>query len=161
MKRRTALTLMVAVSLLLIITVSIQAGGKSGQVVRVTSTVKAYQELTEIRPVSVNLEQVKAQLKNGNPVIINNVGQTRITSNVNWNLNLSIVEKSGYDVYVKPSGISSFSSQWIKVNSNDNLLKGHRGSYLVSWDVMIVPVANHYPHTNQLLLQISLSPVTT
>ncbi|NLJ81132.1 MAG: hypothetical protein GX335_08920 [Firmicutes bacterium] len=114
---------------------SVRAGPLASAQLGCTATVAAVVELTIVEPVIVSFAAPWDGYEQGQALVFNNVGSLLIESNANWALSVSLVQNSGWKVYVKPA--QSASAQWSLVEESTSVCTGSFGSEVVSLDVKV------------------------
>lgn len=102
--------------------------------IKVRIHVPVIQQLEVIEPVAVSFTYPWTGAEDGQPLIIQNVGDVRVRSNADWALTMDSMATSGFRVYVRPSG-DRF-ARWIPANGMTSI-SGPQGVSNLSWDVKI------------------------
>ncbi len=118
------------------------------QDISITINIEPIQELTVIREATVFFNLPWEGMDEGEPLVFNNVGGLNIRSNVNWVLNVNIMEvQSELEVWVRPAG--DYSAKWQRVDRVDGVLAGEKGLQELSWDIKVTPARNPYTLINR------------
>lgn len=115
---------------------SMEARELASAKIEVRATIPPMQRLTVLNPVAVTFEYPWPGFDQGQDLIIENVGKILVESNSDWALNVLAVEKSGFEVQVRPAG-DSFAN-WLPVTDFALVRSGIWGAQILSWDMRIV-----------------------
>jgi hypothetical protein len=106
------------------------------------------QELTVNRKVAVSFSYPWEGMDEGQPLIFNDVGELNIRSNVNWVLNVNLMQAyRELEIWVRPAG--DYSADWQRINRVNGVLAGEKGLQNLSWDIKVTPARDSYTLINR------------
>ncbi|MFP4015667.1 MAG: hypothetical protein ACLFUI_01425 [Halanaerobiales bacterium] len=109
--------------------------------INVRVNVEAMQELDVREPVGITFYYPWEGMESGQPLIIKNIGNLNIKSNVDWALNISSMERyRDLEVYISPTN----AGQWQRVDGFNSIFTGEYGNQDISWDIKIVQSRSNY-----------------
>ncbi len=101
--------------------------------VQVRIEIPALHQMEVVEDVSVSFSP--SQLEDGAPLIFRDVGHLAVRSNGDWMVTVGSSELEGVVVYMRPSGDSD--AAWQRVDSQQGMFPGARGTHAVRWDVKL------------------------
>mgnify|MGYP006305847781 CR=1 FL=1 len=136
----------------------IEANQLAKDSIKVSVSIPVFQQVEVIEPLSINLNEVSADLENGRDVIIEDAGRIAVKSNANWKLQvLGNQVPAGYSFFIRNSNDSN--SRWQLVNGA-NSFNGKNGHRVMLFDLKIVSngVGNNL-RQNQISFNFMLSQI--
>ena len=136
----------------------IEANKLAKDSIKVSVSIPVFQQVEVIEPLSINLNEVSADLENGRDVIIEDAGRIVVKSNANWKLQVFDNQvPSGYSFFIRNSNDSN--SRWQLVNGSTSF-NGKNGHRVMSFDLKIVSsgVGNNL-RQNQISFNFMLSQI--
>lgn len=111
--------------------------------IEVKVIVPPMQELTINEAVSISFDYPWEGMECGQPLILENIGDVSIKSNVDWFLNIS--SKQYYrdlEIYIRPASVRNI--DWQRIDSSGAIISGNSGLKDISWDIKIVYLRENY-----------------
>lgn len=109
--------------------------------INIKVNVEAMQELNVREPVGITFNYPWEGMESGQPLIVKDVGNLNIKSNVDWALDINSMEMySDLEVYISPAN----KGQWQRVDGFNGTFTGEYGNQDISWDIKIVQSRTAY-----------------
>lgn len=144
MKKRLLVISLLVLSTVSILTVISFAKELDEAKIKVRINVPAMQEINVVRPLSMDLNSILNDKKAGETIVIEDVGQVMVRSNVDWSLRLDF----GYlpsDIKVSIRRSNNHRSHWQSIDRMTSI-SGTNGIHEISWDIKI-ELGNNYQNT--------------
>jgi len=105
--------------------------------------VSPMQELTINKAVSLSFNYPWEGMESGQPLVLENIGNVNVKSNVDWFLNISSHEfYRDLEIYIRPTEERNIN--WQRIDNSSAVISGNSGSKDISWDIMIVNSREKY-----------------
>lgn len=159
MKKRLIIFIMILVMLFSMHSISLAEEMDSVEV-KVNIKIPVMQKLNIIEAPVVVFDYPWEGAKDGQALIIEEVGKIEIISNSDWAMKVNDLVQSGFNVYIRKTR-EDF-AQWKPLNGSGTTFRGENGKEVLSWDIKIEAepretISSLSKTTNQLQLGITLT----
>ena len=103
--------------------------------VKVNLKIPVMQKLSIIEEPVIAFDYPWEGAKDGQALIIEDVGKIEIISNADWAMNVNSIVQNKFNIYIRKS--KEDFAQWKAINSSETIFRGENGKEVISWDIKI------------------------